>query len=45
MIKQSPGGARGLAQYSTENLNSGLYYWRLKDSEGTINAGKIVIIK
>lgn len=33
------------AQYSTENLSSGLYYWRLKDSARTIKTGKVVIIK
>ena len=39
------GETQNMAQYSTGNLSSGLYYWRLKDSARTIKAGKVVIMK
>jgi len=39
------GAGQTFAQFSTGSLSSGLYIWQLKDSEHTIQSGKVVIIK
>jgi hypothetical protein len=39
------GSGQTFAQFSVENLSSGIYYWKLKDSERTIKTGKVAIIQ
>lgn len=45
VMQQELASGETFAQFTTGNLNSGLYYWRLEDSERIIKTGKIVIIK
>jgi hypothetical protein len=45
VISQTLVNGQNFAQYSTGNLTSGIYYWRLKDVERTIRTDKIAIMK
>ena len=45
VLSNQLGGEQFIAQFSTQSLSSGLYYWQLKDSQRVIKAGKVVIIQ
>jgi hypothetical protein len=45
LMTEELGEIQNFAQYSTDGLIMGTYYWRLKDGSRIIRARKIVIMK
>ncbi len=45
VMQRKLGNGQNFAQFSTGNLSSALYYWRLRDSERVVQTGKVVIME
>ena len=45
VIKQGLGNGQSFAQFATGRLSNGLYHWKLTDSNRTIKAGTVAIMK
>jgi hypothetical protein len=45
VLHQELGSNQTFAQFNVDYLSSGIYYWRLKDSQRTIKADKVAIIR